>query len=845
VALVPGAVLGGRFRIVAKLGEGGMGEVYRAEDLKLGQAVALKFLTRRSQEDPARRRRLLAEVRLGRQVAHPCVCRLFDIVELGPRAFVVMEYVDGEDLASLLRRIGRLPPEKGLIVARELCAGLAAIHDQGIVHRDLKPGNVMIDGCGRVRITDFGLARELGADAGERSGTPAYMAPEQLRGEPTSPASDVYAWGLACYEILSGRRVFAGAVQEVMEAKKHPVLLPPVEGVDSEVRGVIERCLAQDPRQRPRDARAVLRILPGADPLTAAVAAGETPSPEMVAAAEEVGGLSSARAMALLAFVIGCLACLPMLSTKTLLHARAGLPHSPATLERLAGEILTGIGVAPDSPGSDRAGWFELDGAYLDHLASSGARDPWQRLGRAPHPLRYHLRWSPQPLVARDQMGLNRITSEDPPPLWPGMVEIVLGAEGHLRRLVRVPPAAAEPAEAIDWRPLLERTGLETGSLQAVEPERTAPVDTDRKWAWAGLGADASTPVRVEAASYGGRAVFFEVTYPWEGARRPSGVLTGLGLPATLGGLSGLALAASLGLLLVLPPFAYMLARRNLRRRRVDLRGALKVSLLSFVSLFLGRLLRAHHVPIFVEEWATVSFMVAESAFWALNAGFFYLAVEPFVRRRWPHILISWNRVLDGRLRDPMVGRDTLVGFAVGAVILLAWHLSALAPSWLGLPASQPLTTVLSPLSSPVHAASTLVRNLAEAVFRGFGLLALLVLCRGLLRDDRLAFLAAALPLAASFLAVTTSSTALRVVFAALAALLGLALLLRQGLLALTAAAFLILCGWRLPLTLEPAAWYAARSAVVLALLASLALWAFTTSLAGKPLIGRPLFEED
>ena len=205
---IPGTMLAGRYRIVGLLGRGGMGEVYRAEDLKLGQAVALKFLPKEVTHRADRLARFHQEVRLARQVSHPNVCRVHDIGEAGGQHFLSMEYIDGEDLASLLRRIGRLPSDKALELARQLCAGLAAAHDRGVLHRDLKPANVLIDGRGRAHLADFGLAdlTDQRRDAPEIAGTPGYMAPEQLEGREVTTRTDVYALGLVLYEMFTGKR---------------------------------------------------------------------------------------------------------------------------------------------------------------------------------------------------------------------------------------------------------------------------------------------------------------------------------------------------------------------------------------------------------------------------------------------------------------------------------------------------------------------------------------------------------------------------------------------------------------------------------------------------------------
>src|SRR5262245_2845822 len=250
---LPGTLLAGRYRIFGLIGRGGMGEVYRADDLKLAQAVALKFLPADVEQDAQRLARFLEEVRIARQISHPNVCRVYDVGEVDGHHFLTMEFVDGEDLASLLRRIGRLPKDKAVQIARQLCAGLAAAHDQGVLHRDLKPSNVMIDGRGRARITDFGLARLVGEihGADRLAGTPAFMAPEQLAGQGVTVRSDLYALGLVLYELCTGQPAFTAATPAEMERRKRETVPTQpsrlVEGLDPALERVILRCLETDP----------------------------------------------------------------------------------------------------------------------------------------------------------------------------------------------------------------------------------------------------------------------------------------------------------------------------------------------------------------------------------------------------------------------------------------------------------------------------------------------------------------------------------------------------------------------------------------------------------------------
>jgi serine/threonine protein kinase len=173
----PGELLAGRYRVLAPLGRGGMGEVYRVDDLALGQPVALKFLPPHLASEPDRLARFRKEVATARAVSHPNVCRVYDLGDHAGQLFLAMEYIDGEDLASLLRRVGRVSEEKGVEIARQLCLALAAVHGQGLLHRDLKPHNVMLDGRGKVRLTDFGLAAAATDISGAEHSPPSAIRP--------------------------------------------------------------------------------------------------------------------------------------------------------------------------------------------------------------------------------------------------------------------------------------------------------------------------------------------------------------------------------------------------------------------------------------------------------------------------------------------------------------------------------------------------------------------------------------------------------------------------------------------------------------------------------------------
>jgi serine/threonine protein kinase len=239
-----------------------MGDVWRADDLMLETPVALKLIQGSGEES---RLRILNEVRLARQITDPAVCRVFDVGEADGRVFFSMELVPGEDLAALLRRVGRLPSERVIEIAHQLCAGLAAAHAQGVLHRDLKPANVLIDEHGRIRITDFGIAVSRGdTQRHTLTGTPGYMAPEQLKpGASLSERTDIYALGLVLYELLVGQHPFNRA-ERTAELPRPSARVP---DVDRRLERVIMQALAADPEERPASAVAM-----ASSPITRSVA---------------------------------------------------------------------------------------------------------------------------------------------------------------------------------------------------------------------------------------------------------------------------------------------------------------------------------------------------------------------------------------------------------------------------------------------------------------------------------------------------------------------------------------------------------------------------------------------
>lgn len=250
-----GDVFAGRYRMIARVGRGGMGDVWRADDMVLGAVVALKLIPTES----ASGGRINREVRLARQITHPAVCRVFDVGEDGGTAFFSMEFVQGEDLAALLRRTGRLTSERVVEIARQLCAGLAAAHAEGVLLRDLKPANVLIDQDGRIRIADFGIAvSAMDSAPYVMAGTVGYMAPEQLApGAIISERTDIYALGVVLFELVTGES--HGSAASEAAAARLPRLAP---GINPQLARAISKATAGDPLDRHATALEFAAALP-------------------------------------------------------------------------------------------------------------------------------------------------------------------------------------------------------------------------------------------------------------------------------------------------------------------------------------------------------------------------------------------------------------------------------------------------------------------------------------------------------------------------------------------------------------------------------------------------------
>ncbi len=806
-SLEPGTTIAGRYRIVELLGAGGMGEVFRARDLVLGEDVAVKFLPEDRATDEGFMGRFVNEVRLARQISHPSVCRVHDIGEVDGRAFLSMEYIDGEDLASLLRRIGRLPPEKAYELAQQLCAGLSELHEAGLLHRDLKPANLMIDGQGRLKLADFGLAAVRGElNAHEfGDGTPAYMAPEQLDGREVSERSDIYALGVVLYELLSGRHPFearegtlSGERGSIDRTAPAVALSARVTGLAEDTLEIIDRCLETSPRMRPASVLDVAAALPGGDPIAAALRAGRAPSVDALANVESGTQLKPWAAWTLAGFSLLVVLVFAVLSPAHTLWGAASPKLAPAVLEDRARATVEQLGL--EHPGGGSMHRLLYEDSYLQ------APPPRVHPGDAgPVPVLFEYRASPRSLARRGAAA----THDDPAMTTPGEVRVTLDVRGYLRAFERVADGPAEgDASAANWAAAFELAGL--SEVEPVVPEGMPSGVHDRREAWTARPVGFENRVRVDAGSWRGHPVWFEVSAPWaveRAAPMPSGEVS-----------SGVARALlSLFILGVV-----LLARRLYRRGEVDSRGAVRVATVLAVSVTISTLLTS-----VVGKSSGVETFGGALQEGLLVGGFGllgYAVVEPYGRRFLPAAMVSWVRVTRGRWRDPLVGRDLLLGMAFGALIGVAVLVRML---WVGDgPAALPVR--LDALLGLGPAAGLGLGAVWGGAFGVMQVYVMFLFLRWAVRRTSVAVgLFFLLWTAVELLRFTRpdlspTDWAVGIVGGILvAAILGI-LIVRVGLLALTAAQVLLNVLVSFPLSVELSGWYGTATGVATALVLAL-----------------------
>jgi predicted Ser/Thr protein kinase len=834
---VAGTVLASRYRIIGLLGKGGMGEVYKAEDIKLNQPVALKFLPDKFERDNAALDRFVGEVRIARQVSHPNVCRVFDIGEIDGKHFLSMEFIDGDDLAQLLRRVGRFSSERAVEISRQLCVGLHAIHAAGILHRDFKPANIIIDSRGKARITDFGIAGVAEEVFNEtlRVGTPAYMSPEQIAGREISQRSDIYALGLVLYEIFTGKQAFtAASIPDLIRKQQTETPTNPsdyVRGIDPLVENVIFQCLEKSAQDRPPSALHVAMALPGGNPLQVALEAGETPSPEMVAAAPKRGALKPAVALSCLLGGIAMLVFCMFASMKVSSHNRIPFDKSPEVLSARANEIMARLGYR-DAP-AESFYRFYYDGSYANYVRQNPSPESWKKIASGqPLVFVFHERQSPRHFEVV-QAASGEVQPE--PPTAGGMRSISLDTRGRLVEFSAVPPSFTGNENAppeTDFAAAFQSAELDLSKFREVRPAWTPAHASDARRAWEGVTTDhAEIPLRVEAASFQGKIVYFRLIYPWT---KPDANYYD---SFTTRDWIGTFIFA--GITIVILITAIFLARKNVKSGSGDRKGAFKTALVVLVLTFSGFLFGTNHVPSVFAEFDRFIFAMRSALLTAAITWLLYLALEPIVRRNLPELIVSWNRLLGGDWRDPLVGRDVLLGVLGGIAHTTLIYAGIFAEQSL----SGEFRLLFSSLEALSSSLSVILRAGGGSIVFGLLVICFLVVLFSVLRRR----LYAGLTLFAVIVTIEIlffTQSLIYLPFTLAISILICLVITRLGLVATIVSQSVLMWSLATFYTLNFSAWYAGGMFLTVLLTLALLAYGFQVSLAGQKIF-EPSFLKD
>jgi serine/threonine-protein kinase len=570
----------------------------------------------------------------------------------------------------------------------------------------------------------------------------------------------------------------------------------------------------------------VAAALPGGDPLAVALAAGEMPSPELVAAAGKTDAMPRRFAIPCLLVTLVCLGATVAIhqAGNALIHTPLVLP--PDALAVKARGFAQSFGY-PRRP-ADSTLWLEPRSSLTAYLKKLPQPHRWNDWLASEAPVMAVYRESLSPLAAEPD---GQVDSQNPPPTAPGMIQVSLDSLGQLRQFSAIPyDFAAAPDNPAALETVFRAAGLDPAGFTETSPDRLPPAPADQVRAWKGPHPKIpATELRVEVATWKGRVVFANVAFPWSQPASSAPSLSSREIYALL--------LSAVGILAMLP-----FARRNWKRARVDRGGALRIAAASFLLDLIGWFGDVHAVP----TGDMLTFFYRAAGHWLIGAAvlwLMYLALEPAIRARWPHAIVTWNRVLAGRWRDSQVAAHVLIGAAMGCSI---WVAASLVDLWRGASGDLDASSDLSFTLGALHWFAGCAHVFSTALFFGVALFFAVFALRFLLRRDVLAAIAASLLFVFLEGQVTSSShwqIEALIVFVIYASLFFL--LLRYGLVATMAAVVFINGSNSILLGGDWQAWYVPYGLASLLFLVGIALFGFWQALGPAGLFGDALDEEE